>query len=193
LKGLAFIAAGVCTLAFAGAATPAPKRILTLNLGDKVTLPGTSLRCAVQKVRGEPAAICFKLAANKIDVGSYSLVVWDSFAVVGRYTDRTGRNKAVFLKPEPHVNSALFGGAGTGGKTVALKIGDIARIAGSHVVIAAEPNNKKQATLGALLADRTLTPVAGSYGGGVSETEVVLAVVTKSGSSIPIFRRTHGH
>ena len=192
LKKLVVIAAGVCAFALAGAATPASGRLLTLHVGDKVTLPGTSLRCAVQEVQGLPAAACFKLAGGKIALGSYSLVVWDSFAVVGRYTGSRGATKAVFLKPQPRVSGPGFSGPGAGGKTVALRLGDIAKIGGSHVVIAAEPNNKKQPTLEALLADQNLTPIAGTYGGGVSETEVVVAIVTKSGTSAPLFRRSHG-
>jgi hypothetical protein len=194
LKTLAILAAGACALALAGSAASGSTRVLALRAEDKVVLPGTSLQCAVKTLHpGGPAAVCFKLAHQAVAVGSYSLVVSDSIAVVGRYVDRSGKNKAQVVKDQPRIAKPGFPKAGNGGRTVALKLGDIATIAGSHVVIAAEPNDKKQATLGALLADRSLTPVAGSYGGGVSETEVVLAVVTKTGSSAPILRRTHGH
>ena len=190
MKKLLVAAAGVCALAVTG--TAAPAHVVTLRVGDKVTLAGTSLHCAVERVNGKPAAVCFKLSANAVAVGSYSIVVSDAIAVVGRYVDKSGRNKPVFVKRQPRIGAAGFPSAGKGGKTHTFRLGDIAMVAGSHVAIAAEPNGKKQKTLGALLADKSLTPIAGSYGGGVSATEVVLARVTKSGSSSPLFRRTHG-
>jgi len=187
-KPIVVVAAVAGSLAVGGGPQAA---VTTLHVGDRVLLSGTTLGCNVSMFGGRPTAVCVKAISGGVVKGSYGIVVSDRAVIAARFTDSRGGNVEVYTRAQPALDGPPLPSAKASKQIYRMRLGDVIRVAGTHLAVAAERNPKGDATLGVFVASRSFAPVPGTLAGGISSRDVAILQVTKSGASTVLFTRKH--
>ena len=173
----ALLLVGVTTwLSAAATATGAPSSIdrpgnhlLRLGAGDRLTVKGTSLHCAVS---AQPPAtiVCGEGSAQSPRAGSYAFAVADTALLVLKASSSSTPTQ-VRREPEPHGPGGTYPGPPTGGRSHSASVGTIATVGGTHIFCAVERlQGTTYVTCGPANGSAIFFPK--SYVGAVSERDI---------------------
>lgn len=137
------------TLALAGnAAAVAP---LTLHPGQEVGLVRTRLYCGVAAKSTGVLLTCVVARKGTQTPEGYTVGINDRLAGVTHFVGTTA--PAVFLRAQPTLHLPPASAAGKGKGMISMHLGDIALIAGSHVLLIAGRNSRQEAAFAATIVD----------------------------------------
>ena len=164
-------------------------RTLTLQPGQQVHVAGTQIYCGVfAKSMGVMVNCTIVKPGTQTPIG-YIVGITDQLVGVNRVVN--GSTPTVFIHLQPRLDLPPTGPARAGSGLVTMRLGDAARIAGSHVILfAGEDPQGRPALASAIVTDGNPSGSAadGSYTTGISDREVVILRWQGSKPTI-VFRR----
>ncbi len=172
----ALLLVGVTTGLSAAVATGAPSsldltgnKLLRLGAGDRLTVKGTSLHCAVS-AKPPATIVCGEGSAQSPRAGSYAFAVADTALLVLKATSSSTPTQ-VRREPEPHGPGATYPGPPAGGRSLSASVGTIATVGGTHIFCAVERlQGTTYVTCGPANGSAIFFPK--SYVGAVSEQDL---------------------
>jgi hypothetical protein len=166
--GVAALAAGIVAGGAQSAHARPAGRLLRLGPGDQMTVPGTSLHCAVSASGGPTTIIC-GVGGQSPRAGSYSFAVADTALLVLK-ASTASTPVQVKREAEPSGSGGTYPGPTTSGSYRA-PVGTVATVGGTHIFCAVErEQGKTYVTCGP--ADGSARFFVKSYVGAVSQQDI---------------------